>query len=546
MGINSNVCSHAVPVAIFGAFTMKLRLLAKLVLSTGTLLLLSMTLYASINIEALRTMLLENAVTGADKLSETVIRTTHYQMLENDRKRVYEMIREVGSQKDIKSIQLITKEGLIIYSTDDREIGTYLDKSAEACNMCHSSDTPLIHASTMNRSRIFTDREGKEVLGMAKAIYNEEKCSAASCHFHPKGAKILGVLDVIVSLDTMHDQLAANRFKITILTLVMLGLVTVILVVITNELISLPLKKLLWHTEKIAVGNLESSVEINSNDEIGELATAFDVMTRKLRIARSELEDWGKNLETKVNERTMELNHIQDQLIRSEKLASLGELVAGIAHEINNPLTGILIYSSLIKSDARIDEAFKVDLDVIVRETERCAKIVKGLLDFARESIPQKVWTALDSILDAALALVEHQSLFQSITIIKEYRQPIPQVLVDPNQVQQVFVNMIVNAGQSMQEGGTLTLTIGTNEDGEHVYATVADTGHGISEENLTKIFDPFFSTKENRGTGLGLSVSYGIINNHGGTIEVESCVGVGTKFTIILPREAENQGLSV
>ena len=546
MGINSNVCSHAVPVAIFGAFTMKLRLLAKLVLSTGTLLLLSMTLYASINIEALRTMLLENAVTGADKLSETVIRTTHYQMLENDRKRVYEMIREVGTQKDIKSIQLITKEGLIIYSTDDREIGTYLDKSAEACNMCHSSDTPLIHASTMNRSRIFTDREGKEVLGMAKAIYNEEKCSAASCHFHPKGAKILGVLDVIVSLDTMHDQLAANRFKITILTLVMLGLVTVILVVITNELISLPLKKLLWHTEKIAEGNLESSVEINSNDEIGELATAFDVMTRKLRIARSELEDWGKNLETKVNERTMELNHIQDQLIRSEKLASLGELVAGIAHEINNPLTGILIYSSLIKSDARIDEAFKVDLDVIVRETERCAKIVKGLLDFARESIPQKVWTALDSILDAALALVEHQSLFQSITIIKEYRQPLPQVLVDPNQVQQVFVNMIVNAGQAMQEGGTLTLTIGTNEDGEHVYATVADSGHGISEENLTKIFDPFFSTKENRGTGLGLSVSYGIINNHGGTIEVESCVGVGTKFTIILPREAEDQGVSV
>jgi two-component system, NtrC family, sensor kinase len=105
---------------------------------------------------------------------------------------------------------------------------------------------------------------------------------------------------------------------------------------------------------------------------------------------------------------------------------------------------------------------------------------------------------------------------------------------------------MIVNAGQAMQEGGTLTLTIGTNEDGEHVYATVADTGHGISEENLTKIFDPFFSTKENRGTGLGLSVSYGIINNHGGTIEVQSCVGVGTKFTIILPREAEDQGLSV
>ena len=520
---------------------MRLRLLTKLVLSTGTLLLLSMTLYAWINIEALRTTLIEEAVSGADKLSETIIRTTHYQMLENDRKRVYEMIREVGTQKDIKSIRLITKEGLIIYSTDNREIGTYLDKSAEACNMCHSGGTPLIHASTMNRSRIFTNREGKEVLGMAKAIYNEEKCSAASCHFHPKGAKILGVLDVIVSLDSMHEQLATNRFKITTLTLVMLVLVSTILVLITNKLISLPLKKLLRQTEKIAEGDLESTVEINSRDEIGELADAFDTMTQKLCTARAELEDWGKNLKEKVEERTRELNQVQTQLIRSEKLASLGELVAGIAHEINNPLTGILIYSSLISSDARLDQELKGDLDVIVRETERCANIVRGLLDFARESIPRKTWTSLDSIMDAALSLVEHQSLFQNITVSRNYRDPLPHALIDPNQVEQVFVNMLLNAGQAMPEGGKLSITTGTCPDGEHVFATIADTGHGIPEENLPKIFDPFFSTKESRGTGLGLSVSYGIINNHGGLIEVESSVGKGTQFTIILPKGAES-----
>jgi two-component system NtrC family sensor kinase len=515
----------------------RLRLLAKLVLSTGTLLLLSMTLYAWINIEALRTTLLEDAVTGADKLSETIIRTTHYQMLENDRKRVYEMIKEVGTQKDIKKIRLITKEGLTIFSTDDREIGTYLDKSAEACNMCHSSTTPLIHASTMNRSRIFTDREGKEVLGMAKAIYNEDKCSAAACHFHPKGSKILGVLDVIVSLDPMHDQLAANRFKFTILALVMLALVAAILVVITNGLISLPVKKLLLQTEKIAEGDLDSSVEINSEDEIGELASAFDTMTRKLRIARAELEDWGKNLEQKVLDRTRELHLVQAQLVRSEKLASLGELVAGIAHEINNPLTGILIYSSLISSDAKLDQTLKGDIDVIVRETERCAKIVKGLLDFSRESTPHKSLASLDSIMDAALTLVSHQSHFQNITVIKDCRYPVQQAMVDPNQVEQVFVNILLNAGQAMPEGGTLTITTGTCDDGEHVYAIIADTGHGIPEENLKKIFDPFFSTKDSRGTGLGLSVSYGIIDNHGGNIDVESIVGTGTTFTITLPR---------
>jgi two-component system, NtrC family, sensor kinase len=537
MYVNANTCSHAVPVAMSGAFTVKLRLLSKLVLSTGTLLLLSMTLYAWINIEALRSTLLDDAVSGADKLSETIIRTTHYQMLENDRKRVYQMIREVGTQKDIKSIRLITKEGLIIYSTDDREIGTYLDKSAEACNMCHSSDTPLIHASTMNRSRIFTNREGKEVLGMAKAIYNEEKCSAASCHFHPKGAKILGVLDVIVSLDSMHEQLAANRYKITSLTIVMLGLVSAMLVVITNGLISLPLKKLLVQTERIAEGDLESTVEINSADEIGELASAFDNMTNKLRKARAELEDWGRKLEEKVEDRTRELNRVQTQLVRSEKLASLGELVAGIAHEINNPLTGILIYSSLISSDVRLDQALKGDIDVIVRETERCAKIVSGLLDFARESIPRKSWTSLNDIMAAALSLVEHQSLFQNITVSRDYQSPLPQALIDPNQVEQVFVNMLLNAGQAMPDGGDLAITTGTCPDGEHVFAVIADTGHGIPDENLSKIFDPFFSTKESRGTGLGLSVSYGIINNHGGTIEVESSIDRGTRFTITLPK---------
>ena len=307
---------------------MKLRLISKLVLSTGILLLLGMTLFAWINIEALRNMMLEEAISSTDKLSETIIKTTHYQMLENDRKRVYQMISEVGTQKDIKRIRLITKEGLTIFSTAKEETGSYVDKTAEACNMCHAGEQPLLQVSSMNRSRIFVARDGTEVLGMAKAIYNEEKCYTASCHFHPKESKILGVLDVIVSLEKMRDQLAGNRFKITLLTIFMMGLISIILVILTHELINLPLKKLLWQTEKIAEGDLESSVEINSRDEIGDLASAFNTMTQKLRKAREELEDWGKNLEVKVEERTRELNRIQAQLVRSEKLASLGELVA--------------------------------------------------------------------------------------------------------------------------------------------------------------------------------------------------------------------------
>ena len=315
---------------------MKLRLISKMTLSTSILLLLTMTLFAWINIETLRTLLLEESVSMADKLSETIIKTTHYQMLENDRQRVYEMISEVGTQKDIERIRLITKEGLTIFSTDKKEIGTYLDKSAEACNMCHRSDTPLVQASSMNRSRIFRNREGKEILGLAKAIYNEEKCYTAPCHFHSREAKILGVLDVDLSLDNMHSQLAANRYKITIFTICILGLISLSMVFLIHEQINQPLKKLLTQTERIADGHLESAVEIASTDEIGELGTAFNIMTEKLRKAREELEKPRPDLEIVrqgfLEGRIQEIEAILRNVTIIEKSANAG--VVSIGHHV--------------------------------------------------------------------------------------------------------------------------------------------------------------------------------------------------------------------
>jgi two-component system NtrC family sensor kinase len=236
---------------------------------------------------------------------------------------------------------------------------------------------------------------------------------------------------------------------------------------------------------------------------------------------------------------------MQAQLIRAEKLASQGELVAGIAHEINNPLTGILVYSSLIRNDPRIDPELRLDMQTIVRETERCAGIVKGLLDFSRETPPQKNFVDLTQVMEDSLKLVVHQSLFHDITITKRYASGLPKVMADHNQIMQVFINILLNAGQSMPRGGTLDITTGVTENGCSVFVAIADTGYGIPEEHMGKIFDPFFSTKDQKGTGLGLSVSFGIIANHGGTIGVESQVGKGTTFTIFLPlEEQEHEGV--
>jgi len=227
---------------------------------------------------------------------------------------------------------------------------------------------------------------------------------------------------------------------------------------------------------------------------------------------------------------------MQSVIIRSEKLASLGELAAGIAHELNNPLTGIVLHASLIEDSPELPPGLKEDLHTITWEADRCARIVKNLLDFSRKTEPMKAMNNINNTLDRALGLVENLATFQNIQIIKEYSENLPDLLIDPGQMEQVFVNMFVNASQAMENGDRLILWTGMGAGGEEVQIRVEDTGQGIREEDLGRVFDPFFSTKGAKGTGLGLSVSYGIIEGHGGTIAVHSELGKGTVFTVTIP----------
>jgi len=259
-------------------------------------------------------------------------------------------------------------------------------------------------------------------------------------------------------------------------------------------------------------------------------------MTVNLKTAQEELKEWGSSLEQKVEERTREIKQIEQHLRRSEKLASLGKLVAGIAHEINNPLTGVLLYSSIVNSDKRLDSDLKPDIEKVISESRRCADIVCRLLEFSRESTPHKEAISLNSLIDKVLDLIHNQPSFHDIAIEKCYADDLPNVLVDLGQMQQVFINIMLNASQAMSvAGGTLTITSYLSDDRSFVCAEFSDTGCGISEEDLAHIFDPFFTTKS-EGTGLGLSISYGIVENNDGKIEVKSRLGKGTAFTVLLP----------
>jgi len=348
--------------------------------------------------------------------------------------------------------------------------------------------------------------------------------------------RIIGILYVGMLEKPYIDITERVMMTFTIMAILSVILLFVILYFATTKITN-PLKKMVIATQVISKGDLAHRVKVNSKDEIGYLAESFNRMTVNLKTANEKLIEWGKTLEKKVEERTIELREMQAHLIQSEKLASLGKLAAGIAHEINNPLGGILIYSNLILEDIGGKSPYYENLKKIVKETSRCKNIVRGLLEFARPKEPEASLINITEVVDSALAIVESQTLFQNIKIKKAYASDLPKIVADGAQLQQVFMNIILNAAEAMDGDGRLTLSTSLNEDGSYIEAQFSDTGHGIKEEDKKRLFEPFFSTKDvGKGTGLGLAISYSIIQKHNGTIEVDSQIGKGSTFTVRLP----------
>jgi len=287
-----------------------------------------------------------------------------------------------------------------------------------------------------------------------------------------------------------------------------------------------PIGKLVEGAQRLTDGDMEHRIPIASSDEIGVLCQAFNEMGESLVYRDRQLKE-----------------RMQLQLTQSEKLASIGRLAAGVAHEINTPLTGVLTYSSLMLEDASLPRDSREDVRVIVEETTRCRQIVRNLLDFARETKPEIGRNNINELVRKTLDIVRKQSLFQNIAIEERLRSDLPEIFVDANQIRQVVMNLVLNAAEAMPKGGKLFISTDYGEAERFVKVVVRDTGCGIPEDHLERIFDPFFTTKESgKGTGLGLSVSYGIVQKHKGTITVTSQVGKGTAFEVNLPISDEKE----
>ena len=332
----------------------------------------------------------------------------------------------------------------------------------------------------------------------------------------------------------MRNRVVFIFLGITLLNVILLSIIANI---VANR-ITRPIKDLVTATDKVAAGDLSQRIHIESKNEIGQLADSFNQMTAELEKTTENYLELTRNLEEKVREQALELCAAQDQLIQSEKLSSLGKLAAGIAHEINNPLTSILINSHLISEKLQGDEKFRENLELIIDETSRCSKIVEGLLEFSRQTPPEKRLADINDIIEKTLLLFESQIIIHNVEVEKKLDARIPKIMVDIGKIEQVFTNIVLNALEAMPEKGRLTVESRISTDKKSVEIEISDTGCGIPKEALGKMFDPFFSTKGTKGTGLGLSISYGIVEQHGGTIEVKSEVGKGSTFIVLLPIE--------
>ena len=342
----------------------------------------------------------------------------------------------------------------------------------------------------------------------------------------------------IIGVGVREGYYAQIRDRVIISFFAIAGLGFLVILVATYGImgnILRPIGEMADAARKIAAGDFNQMIRATGEGEVAVLASSFNSMLESLRTMRADLEAWGRTLEEKVDQRSRELLAMQVRMARTERLASLGMLSAGVAHEINNPLGGVLALSALALEDLPEDDPGRENLEEVVRQAQRCKAIVKGLLDFSRQSASSSEPVDLGRVTQEALALVKPQAAFFNVDLVCAFEPNLPPVMADRAEIQQVVLNIIMNAVQAMDEQGRLTLTTSSSEGFAEL--AVSDTGRGIPPDQIGHVFDPFFTTKdESKGTGLGLSIAYGIVSKHGGTIAVESEVGVGTTFTIRFP----------
>ncbi len=516
------------------------RLLIPLFLTVAVVL----AVHAILSFRSTKEHFLKFVAGEADRSSGLIRRATHDGMLLNRLDEVQATIERLAEGPEVAAIRVYDKRGAIVLSSERSELGQRIPMASTPCSSCHParpSRNARLQALDVARS------VDKHAVRQLSVIEKEAACTASGCHDRVGEQRVLGVLDVEMSMLPLEEALISARRQLFWTTLVLMLVLGVVATIIVRRLVHQPIGRLQEGTRRIAGGDLSTRIRVRGAHELAFLAHDFNRMAADLSRSQQELTEFSQKLEEKVVEKTAALQSAQRQVLHMEKMASLGKLSATVAHELNNPIAGMLTYARLVERELLeqpLEPTIRAELirylQLVQRECTRCGDIVQNLLLFARRSSTAFAALDLNEVVERSVMLMRHHLEIKGITLQAQYLDGDSEMMADAGQLQQALVALLVNAVEAMKEGGTLSVRLSASPT--DVEVTVADSGIGISPEVLPLIFEPFFSTKESEagGVGLGLSVVYGIVHRHGGNITVESEPGVGTTFHVRLPRYPE------
>jgi len=485
-----------------------------------------------------------------NNISSIVEGALYFSMLKNDRTSLENTLDIINTMPGIEDVNLYDRDGRLAYSSfgDDT-----LHHSNPNCLECHGSLDGLFPRTEKSYKIVSLDDECQmsnkvydhRLMLIRAPILNEPSCHTAACHAHQESDDILGSIVMRIPLDELDSTVQASSRDFSVMALLITLFLALFLVLFTRRNIKAPLHDIIKASEAVAHGNTKMRLQVKQRQlyDIKLVSNAFNEMLDNLEQASSELTNWSNQLEYKVQKKSEEISAMQNELIHVERIASLGKLSSSVAHEINNPLSGILTYTKLVQkllSKPEVDESAMESvlkhLEVIETETKRCGDIVKGLLDFSRKDQLGFKTAHMHQILQEAYLLMEHQMEISDIDFSTRFDAISDSIMCSENQIKQACIAILLNASEAISENGEVIMRT-SNPDKSSITLDIWDNGVGIPEEDLPHIFEPFFSAKhKTAGTGLGLAVVHGIVQTHNGKITVESTLDKGTTISISLP----------
>jgi len=474
----------------------------------------------------------------------------YHSMLTNDKSALQSTLDIIHTLPGIDEVNMYDNYDNLVYSS------FVFDSTAQSnpdCKSCHGNINTLFPGDEKtytiideeNACSMTINGTGHRQLLIWSPIENEKSCYASACHAHDASEKTLGSLIIKIPLQDVDNAVITSSKHFFILATITTILLVAFLILFTRKKIKMPLNEIIHASEAVSRGDKSTRLEIKPDllDDMRMVSMAFNNMLDNLNMANRELENWSHQLEYKVQKKSEELSEIQSELIHVEKIASLGKLSSSVAHEINNPLSGVLTYTKLVHKqlskidlDPKTKESMLKYLTIIENETKRCGDIVKGLLDFSRKDQKDFQNKSLHKILNDTFNLLNHQMKMTDINFYTDFSATSDIIHCSENQIKQACVAILVNASEAIVENGEILMKTENTNDG-HIKLQITDDGVGIAAADIPHIFDPFFSAKQKAsGIGLGLAIVHGIIHNHKGKIEIDSELGKGTTLTIILP----------